>query len=81
MARVRTPESDAVETPLKLLRENIAALEPGKKVFCNNTKDEILKVQRNIGMRRAEIPGADAHLEYIEAMLIAEAEGQLEFKK
>jgi hypothetical protein len=75
------PESIPVATPLSQLRAAIDKLEPGQKVRIENTKEEILRTQRNIGMKRAEIAGADAHLEYIEALIIAEAEGKLEFKK
>ena len=68
-------------TPLEDLRRALESLEPGKKVSIANTKDEILRTQRNLMARRSEIPGADSHLEYIEALLVAEAEGKLEFRK
>lgn len=70
-----------VETPLPELNRALEALKPGEKVRCPNTKTEILKVQENLMRRRHEIPGADSHLEYIEAMIIAEANGSLEFRK
>jgi hypothetical protein len=80
MPRVQNALSTA-PTPINDLRVALENLESGKKVTIDNTKEEILRTQRNLGLRRAEIPGADSHLEYIEALLIAEAEGKLEFKK
>lgn len=80
MPRVNNVDTKA-ETPLPELQNAIANLKPGEKVQCPNSKAEILKIQENITRRRAEIPGADSHLEYIEAMIIAEAEGKLEFRK
>ena len=80
MPRVNNVDTKA-ETPLPELRRALDNLKPGEKVQCPNTKAEILKVQENLTRRRAEIPGADSHLEYIEAMIIAEAEGKLEFRK
>ena len=68
------------ETPLAEFNRTLAELQPGQKAFCSNTKEEILKVKENLTRRRADIPGADSHLEYVEALLIAEANGQLEFK-
>lgn len=70
-----------VETPLPELQRALSNLGPGEKVQCPNSKSEILKIQENLTRRRAEILGADSHLEYIEAMIIAEAEGKLEFRK
>ena len=69
-----------VETPLPQLREALAKLKPGEKVYCNNSKEEILRTRENITKRRHEIYGADSHLEYIEELLMAEAQGQLSFK-
>lgn len=80
MSRVNNADTKAV-TPLPELRKALSNLKPGEKVKCPNSKSEILKVQENLTRRRAEIPGADSHLEYIEAMIIAEAEGKLEFRK
>jgi hypothetical protein len=80
MPRVNNVDTKA-ETPLPELQKAIANLNPGEKVQCPNSKAEILKIQENITRRRADIPGADSHLEYIEAMIIAEAEGKLEFRK
>lgn len=65
--------------PIEELREALAQLQPGKKVLCPNRKSEILKAKENLTRGRADIPGADHHLEYIDALLIAEANGQLEF--
>ena len=69
------------ETPLKSLMESIALLQPGQRAYCDNTREEILKTRENLTRRRAEIPGADSHLEYIEALLVAEANQQLDFRK
>lgn len=69
-----------VETPLPQLEKALQDLPPGQKVYCNNTRDEILKTKENLTKRRHEIHGADSHLAYIEALLIAEANGQLQFK-
>lgn len=69
-----------VKTPLPDLYKAIENLQPGQKIFCPNTKNEILKTKENLTRRRHEIPGADHHIEYIEALLIAEANGQLSFK-
>ena len=80
MPRVNNVDTKA-ETPLPELKRALANLKPGEKVTCPQSKAEILKVQENITKRRHEIPGADSHLEYIEAMIIAEAEGKLEFRK
>ena len=80
MPRVNNADTKA-ETPLPELQKAIANLKPGEKVKCPNSKAEVLKIQENVMRRRAEIPGADSHLEYIEAMIIAEAEGKLEFRK
>jgi hypothetical protein len=80
MPRVLNDNTSA-ETPLPQLQEAISKLNPGEKVFCANTRNEILKTRENLTRRRAEIPGADSHLEYIEALLIAEANGQLFFKE
>jgi len=80
MARVNNVDVRA-ETPLAGLNRGLAELQPGQKASCANTKEEILKVRENLTRRRADIPGADSHLEYVEALLIAEANGQLEFKR
>ena len=69
-----------VETPLHQLNESLKNLQQGQKVYINNTKEEILKIRENLTRKRAEIPGADQHLEYIETLLIADANGQLVFK-
>jgi hypothetical protein len=80
MPRVNNVDTKA-ETPLPELQKAITNLKPGEKVQCPNSKAEILRIQENLTKRRHEIPGADSHLEYIEAMIIAEAEGKLEFRK
>ena len=80
MARVNNFDTKT-ETPLPELQKALASLKPGETVKCPSSKLEILKIQENITKRRHEIPGADSHLEYIEAMIIAEAEGKLEFRK
>jgi len=80
MARVNNLDSQA-QTPLATFNKTLNDLRPGQKAFCPNTKDEILKIRENLTKRRSDIPGADSHLEYVEALLIAEANGQLEFKK
>jgi hypothetical protein len=80
MTRVQNHDTNA-DTPLPQLRTSIQNLLPGQKVNVGNTRSEILKIRENLTKKRAEIPGADSHLEYIEALLIAEAEGKLEFKK
>lgn len=78
----RVPNVDTkIETPLPQLQEALRNLKPGDKVRCENTKEEILRTRENVTRRRHEIYGADSHLEYIEALLLAEAQGQLEFKK
>lgn len=55
-------------------------MKPGEKVQCDNSREEILRIRENITKRRHEIYGADSHLEYVEALLLAEAQGQLVFK-
>jgi hypothetical protein len=81
MSRVRVQNVDTTaDTPLPQLREAINNLQPGQKIHIANTREEILRTRENITKRRAEIPGADSHLEYIEALLVAEASGQLLFK-
>lgn len=69
------------ETPLPQLQSSLENLQPGQKVSIDNKKSSILRIRENLTKRRAEIPGADSHLEYIEALLIAEANGQLQFKE
>ena len=80
MPRVNNVDVRA-ETPLSELNRTLNDLQTGQKASCSNTKEEILKIRENLTRRRAEIPGADSHLEYVEALLIAEANGQLEFKR
>lgn len=80
MARVQNYGTTA-ETPLPQLQASLDSLQPGQKVSIDNTKSAILRIRENLTKRRAEIPGADSHLEYIEALLIAEANGQLQFKE
>lgn len=70
-----------IDTPLPQLQSALSKLQPGQKVSISNTKNEILKIRENLTKRRHEVYGADSHLEYIEALLLAEAQGQLEFKK
>jgi TusA-related sulfurtransferase len=70
-----------VPTPLPMLREALENLKPGQKVNVEMTREEVLRTQRNLLQRRHEIPGADSHLEYIEAMIIAEADGKLSFRQ
>ena len=79
MPRVNNLDTQ-VDTPLPQLREALARLQPGQKVHINNTREEILRTRENLTKKRAEIFGADSHLEYIEALLVAEAGGQLQFK-
>lgn len=80
MPRVQNVDT-VTETPLPQLREALKNLKNGEKVQCANSREEILRVRENITRRRHEIYGADSHLEYIEALLLAEAQGQLSFKK
>jgi hypothetical protein len=68
-----------VETPLSQLQQNLKNLQPGQKLSIANTKEEILSTQRNLLQNRSTIVGADSHLEYVEALLIAEANGKLQF--
>jgi hypothetical protein len=63
------------------LQDAIKQLKPGEKIQYGNSRAEILKIRENITKRRHEIVGADSHLEFIEALLIAEASGHLDFKK
>jgi hypothetical protein len=65
--------------PLDELNAALVALKPGQKVHCPNKKAEILKAKENLTRGRADIPAADYHLEYIDALLLAEANGKLEF--
>lgn len=71
---------ERVETPLPRLNELLRTLPIGQKIYIDNTRDEILKIRENLTKKRAEIPGADQHLEYIETLLLADANGQLQFK-
>ena len=80
MPRVNNVDTKAT-TPLPELQKALSELQNGQKIFCPNTKTEIMKTRENLTRRRHESPGADHHLEYIEAMLIAEANGQLSFKE
>lgn len=79
MPRVRNVDTKA-ETPLPELQKALNNLKPGEKVYCNNTKEEIMRTRENLIKRRHEVHGADSHLEYIEALLLAEASGQLNFR-
>lgn len=79
MPRVNNLDTQ-VTTPLPQLREALTKLQPGQKIHINNTREEILRTRENLTKKRAEIFGADSHLEYIEALLVAEASGQLQFK-
>lgn len=81
MARVRNASDEKVATPLPELHRALASLKPGEKVQCPNSREEILRIRENLTRKRAEIVGADHHIEYIEAMIVAEAEGKLEFRK
>jgi len=77
--RVRNTDTTA-ETPLPRLYELLRNLPNGQKIRIENTKEEILRTRENLTRRRHEISGADSHLDYIEALILAEAQGQLEFK-
>lgn len=79
MPRVNTPESAPAETPLAELEEKLATLQPGQHITFPQSRVEVVKVKENLTRHRHEIPGADAHLAYIEACLLAEARGQLKF--
>jgi hypothetical protein len=80
MIRPRNDPREQVYTPLEELRKTIDGLKPGEKILCPNTKEEILRTQSNLMKKRLEIAGADHHLMYIDALLIAEAEGVLTFR-
>lgn len=80
MPRINNLDTVA-QTPLPELQDALKRLQPGEKVIYPGTREEILKIRENITKRRHEIYGADSHLEYVEALLLAEASGQLEFKK
>jgi hypothetical protein len=67
-------------TPIETLRTALSQLQPGQRIQFSNTKEEILKIRENVTRNRSTIPGADNHLEYIEALLVAEAENRLDFK-
>jgi hypothetical protein len=79
MPRVNNVDTVA-ETPLPQLQEALKNLKPGEKIQYGNSRQEVLKIRENIIKRRHEIHGADSHLDFIEALLIAEASGQLDFK-
>ena len=81
MAKVRNTSDEKVATPLPELRRALASLKSGEKVKCPNSREEILRIRANLTRNRAEIVGADDHIDYIEAMIVAEAEGKLEFRK
>lgn len=80
MPKVNNTNTGKIYTPLPELHEALDKLKNGEKVLCNNTKEEILRTRENLTKRRHELPEADDHLDYIEALLIAEANGQLSFK-
>ena len=80
MPKVNNIDTKA-ETPLPQLISSLESLQEGQKISIENTKEEILKIRENLMKRRHEIYGADSHLEYIEALILAEASGKLEFKK
>ena len=67
-------------TPIESLRSALASLQPDQRISFPNTKEEILKIKENLTRNRSTIQGADTHLEYVEALLIAEAENRLVFK-
>jgi hypothetical protein len=67
-------------TPLEALRNALNSLMNGQKVLCPNSREEILKAKENLTRNRSTIKEADYHIEYIDAMLVAEAEGKLNFK-
>ncbi|NBW06435.1 MAG: hypothetical protein EBR82_00230 [Caulobacteraceae bacterium] len=71
---------DKAETPLPQLQQALAELKPGQVININNTKEEIMRTRENLTRMRHEIPGADDHIDYIEALLLAEANGKLQFK-
>lgn len=79
--RMTTDPTANIPTPLPQLRQALANLRPGERVKCDNTKEEILRTKDNLMRRRMEINGADSHIEYIDALLVAESAGQLEFKR
>ena len=79
MPKIRNLDTK-VETPLPQLQEALRVLKPGDKIRIENTKEEILRIRENLIKGRSEIYGADSHIEYIEALLLAEAGGQLQFK-
>ncbi len=81
MTKVRNTSDEKVATPLPELRRALASLKSGEKVKCPNSREEILRIRENLTRNRAEIVGADDHIDYIEAMIVAEAEGKLEFRK
>ena len=81
MSRVPPNFESKAETPLLQLQEAIKNLKSGEKIGIGNTKEELLRTRENLMKRRHEIHGADSHLEYIEALFLAEAEGLLQFKK
>ena len=74
-------DNTKTETPLPQLQKALENLSPGQKVNVEMTKEFVLRTRENLTRKRHEIYGADSHLEYIEALLMAEAQGQLEFKK
>lgn len=69
----------SAKTPLPELQEKLSTLKPGEFITFPQSKAEVLKARENLTRRRHEIPGADDHLEYVEACLVAEASGKLKF--
>lgn len=80
MPRVNNTTSDTSATPLAELEEKLRTLQPGQRITFPQSKGEILKIRENLLRRRHEVSNADAHLQYLEACLLAEASGKLEFK-
>lgn len=79
MPRVNNTESNTDVTPLQELETKLANLKPGEFITFPQSKAEVLKTKENLTRRRHELQNADAHVNYIEACLIAEARGKLKF--
>ena len=79
MPRINNATSNTTATPLAELEEKLGALQPGQVITFPQSKGEVLKVKENLTRRRHEIPNADGHLAYLEACLLAEANGKLRF--
>lgn len=79
MPRINNATSDTSKTPLSELEEKLNALQPGQHITFPQSRGEVLKIRENLTRRRHEIPNADAHLSYLEACLLAEAQGKLQF--